>query len=119
MMNSQGLYRFRQHSTPMLFATLAVLSGWAVPSSAHTDPFGERVEIKVHRPTTPVRSDAMARHNIVRLGKAAMQACGASDQSLAQVQAAVRRSPCWHQAMDSAVRQVGDTQLSAWWAAHR
>lgn len=117
-MRSQSLYRFRQRSTLLLFATLTLLSGWAGLAGARTAPFGERVEIEVPRPATPLRSDAMARRTIARLGKAAMLACGASDESFAQMQAAVKQSPCWHQAMDDAVRQVGDTRLTAWWAAH-
>jgi UrcA family protein len=117
-MRSPSFHRFRQRSTLLLFAALALLSGWAGLAGARTDPFGERVEVKVPRPATPVRSDAMARRSIARLGKAAMLACGASDESFAQMQAAVQQSPCWHQAMDGAVRQVGDTRLTAWWAAH-
>jgi hypothetical protein len=119
MMLPQFPFRFRQRLAVLLLTTLVMLSGWAGLVGARTDPFGERVEVKIPRPADPARTEAAARRSIARFDKAALLACGASDQSFAQMQAAVRQSTCWHQAMDGAVQQMGDARLSAWWAAHR
>jgi hypothetical protein len=76
------------------------------------------VALHVHLPATPARDDATARRSIAKLNKAAMAVCGASDGSFAQVKAAVRQSPCWHQAMTGALARIDDATLRAWWEKH-
>jgi hypothetical protein len=104
-------------AVPFLTA-MVVLAGWAGLAGARTEPLGERVTVKVSLPASPARNDATARRSIAMLDKAALVACGGSDNSFPQMKAAVRQSTCWRTAMSSAVGQSHDARLSAWWAAH-
>jgi hypothetical protein len=102
-------------SVLMTLALLALLPGTAW---GRGNPFDATVALHVHLPAAPARDDATARRSIAKLDKAAMAVCGASDGSFAQVKAAVRQSPCWHQAMTGALAQVDDATLRAWWEKH-
>jgi hypothetical protein len=102
----------------LVLAALALSGGWAGPTAARPDPQGELVEIPVHLPPAPAISDTVARRSIARLGKAALLACGGSEDSVPPMKIAVRASACWHQAMNGAITRIGDARLSAWWAAH-
>jgi len=114
----QTLSRFWQRPALPLLTALAILSGWAGLAGARTQPFGERVEIKVVLPPAPARTDTIARRSIATLDKAALLACGGSDVSLREMKAAVRQSSCWHEAMTRALVKADDPKLIAWWAAH-
>lgn len=95
------------HHALLSLAALTLLAG---PASAQPNPFDARQDIRVHLPADPARA-------IATLDRAALVACGGSDDSFAQVKAAVRQSACWNTAMASALRQAGDARLNAWWAA--
>lgn len=103
--------------TPTTLA-LAALALWPHASLAQPNPFDARQDVRVHLPAAPARTPATARRSIAMLDKAALLACGGSDASLAQVKAAVRQSPCWHQAMTGALSQIDDAGLREWWEQH-
>ncbi|WP_374470871.1 UrcA family protein [Phenylobacterium sp.] len=55
---------------------------------------------------------ADAQRLLRRLDRAALDVCGASISSVREVQAAIRASDCYAQAMDQAVAQVGSPAVS-------
>lgn len=103
--------------TPTTLA-LAALALWPQTTSPQTNPFDTRVDVRVHLPAAPARDAATARRSIATLERAALLACGGSDNSLAQVKAALRQSPCWHQAMTGALARIDDAALRDWWNRH-
>jgi UrcA family protein len=86
----------------------------ASPAAAQANPFDADVAVQVRLPA--IHGPASARRAITMLDRAALVACGGSDDSFAQVKDAVRQSSCWNRAMASAVRQAGAPSLSALWA---
>ena len=64
---------------------------------------------------TPVQ----AQHSLSRIDRAAMAACGASGFSLREVKVAVRKSSCWHDSVEDALRQIKDPLLWEVWRDHR
>ncbi len=88
-------------------ATIALL-GCALAMPAHAAPAdhgSETVIVRVARPVS--RSPAAMRRLERRIADAALEVCGASDFSLAEVKAAVLRSACWRQSYADAIAQVG------------
>jgi hypothetical protein len=84
------------------------------PFDAHV-PAGRRPAARPRR--GPCRDPAAVRHLYLRLSDAALQACGAGPESLRDVRAATRRSPCWRAAMLATLRQIGNPALDARFAA--
>lgn len=105
-------------TTKPFLAALTMLALLPGTASGQSNPFDAKVEMRVHLPAAPARNDATARRSIATLDKAALSACGASDASFAQVKAAVRSSPCWHQAITGALSQIDDATLREWWEKH-
>ena len=81
----------------------------AAPSLA-ADPLANQV--RVSRAWLTNDSPATSRRALNLLGRAAMEACGASTFSLPGYKDAVRHSPCWQQSMADALVQVGDPTLT-------
>jgi hypothetical protein len=54
-----------------------------------------------------------ARRLLVRIGDAALEACGASTFSLAELRIATRNSQCWRKAVDGATRRIASPTLTA------
>jgi UrcA family protein len=90
-----------------------LLVGIASTESHAAQPGLGRTEVRVRYKqwelTSPTAMHALFR----RIGDAALEACGASSFSLAEVQTATKLSPCWRDAVDDAVRRVGSPALSA------
>ncbi len=99
---------YRSFAAAGLFALAGL---YASPSAAET------VRVPIHHidlhPATPAR----ARQVLARIDDAALRACGVSGFSLAEAKAALRASPCWHEAVDGAVRQIDDPLLTEAFAA--
>ncbi len=85
--------------------TIALLGcALAMPvQAAPADP--ETVIVRVARPAS--HTPAAMRRLERRIADAALEVCGASDFSLADVKAAVLRSACWRQSYADAIAQVG------------
>lgn len=58
-------------------------------------------------------SPASARRLFGRIDEAAMEVCGASPFSFAEVRRTVRQSDCWRRSVSAAVAQVDDPSLTA------
>jgi UrcA family protein len=89
-----------------------LLSGIA---SSHAGPTGsDRTEIRLRFDRRDLTSAAAARRLLLlRIGDAALEACGASPFSLAEFKIATRSSRCWRDAVDDAVRRIGSPALSS------
>jgi UrcA family protein len=81
-----------------------IACGLATPVAAR-DVDVDTVVIRVPRPsdTTP---DAMRRLR-GRISEAALEACGLTPGSLAEVKSAIRRSDCWRKGYNGARAQIG------------
>jgi UrcA family protein len=90
-----------------------LLSGVA-SAHEHTGPTGsETTEIRLRYDRRDLTSPAAARRLLVRIGDAALEACGASPFSLAEFKIATRSSRCWRDAVDRTVSRIGSPTLSA------
>jgi UrcA family protein len=76
----------------------------------------QTTEIRMRYSYRELASAESARHLLRRIGNAALESCGASSFSLAEVKSATRASACWRDAVGGAVRRIGDPVLTA--AAH-
>jgi UrcA family protein len=95
---------FRSFITASLLVVAAV--------SAHASA-AEIVRVPIHHIDLHPATPAKARQVLARIDDAAQRACGGSGFDLREAQAALRASPCWQEAMDGAVRQIGDPLLTS------
>ena len=79
------------------------VAGFAAPILA-ADPATITTRVAVIRPATT--SPVKMRHLKRRLADAALEACGASGFSLAEMKAAAARSRCWQDAYAGAIVQI-------------
>lgn len=87
-------------------ASLSAVMLIAAPLRA--DPVSITVRhINLH-PATP----AEARHAFLKIDEAALRVCGASGFSLEEAKAATRASPCWQEAVGSALHRSGNRLLA-------
>lgn len=91
-------------------ALLAALAALAAPAGAATDAIlvgqdGRPTIILRHVDKSP-DTPAEARKLLNRLGRAALQLCGADPNSLTIVKTSVRHSRCWRESMARAVAQT-------------
>jgi UrcA family protein len=105
---------------PCLLAGIASTESHAAQAGLGT------TEVRVRYKPGELTSPTAMRGLIRRIGDAALEACGASSFSLAEVKTATKLSQCWRDAVDDAVRRVGSPALSAvasegrrWRALHR
>jgi UrcA family protein len=73
----------------------------------------ETSTIRVRYNRAELTSSAGARNLLKRIGNAALESCGASPFSLAELKAATELSRCWRAAVDDAVRSIGSAELNA------
>jgi UrcA family protein len=92
---------------PFLLAGIASTEGHAAPAGLET------TEIRVRYERRELTSPAAARSLLRRIGDAALESCGASAFSLSEVKTATVVSRCWRDAVDDAVRRIGNPVLSA------
>jgi UrcA family protein len=90
-----------------------VLGAMAATASHATPTTVQTTEIRVRYDHRELASPAGARHLLRRIGKAALESCGASSFSLSDVKTAAMASPCWKDAVDDAVRRIHDPMLTA------
>ena len=90
-----------------------VLTGIVATESYAAPIESETTKIRVRYDYRELASPAGARHLLRRIGKAALESCGASSFSLDEVKAATLASPCWSDAVDDAVRRIHDPLLTA------
>lgn len=90
---------------------MAACSPAVLPKQAQAG--SETVSVIVHHVDLHPRSGAAARATLGRIGEAAMEACGGSPFSFAEVKMAIRASTCWHDSMADAVARIGDPMLTA------
>ena len=92
---------------PFLLAGIPSTEGHAAPTGLET------IEIRVRYERRELTSPAAARILLRRIGDAALESCGASSFSLAELKTATVVSRCWRDAVDDAVRRIGSPELSA------
>jgi UrcA family protein len=93
---------------------LAFLLSGIASTEGHAEPTGsETAEIRLRYDRRDLTSPAAAHRLLVRIGDAALVACGASPFSLAEFKMATRSSRCWRAAVDDTVRRIGSPTLSA------
>lgn len=109
-MNESNGYRGALWQLPLIVIT-CVLAGNASAAQvgAPTAPEGK---VRVHYDRKDLTSPVGARRLLVRIGNAALEACGASAFSLPDYKAATLASPCWREAVDDAVSRIGSPVLS-------
>jgi UrcA family protein len=81
--------------------------GYAAPIRSKT------TEIRLRYDRRELTSPAAARHLLRRIGKAALESCGASSFSLEEIKTEARASRCWRDAVDDAVRRIDAPLLTA------
>jgi UrcA family protein len=91
---------------PCLVSVMASTAGHAGTVGA------EATEIHVRYHRQDLTSPVAARQLLARIEDAALEVCGASPFSLADVKSATRNSRCWRDAVDGATRQIGNPTLS-------
>jgi UrcA family protein len=110
VIGAEHLRRRRPHpfwvALPFLLAGTAS-EGLAAPAGLETST------IRVRYNRTELTSTTGARNLLKRIGNAALESCGASSFSLAEVKAATEQSLCWRAAVDDAVRSIGNPMLNA------
>ena len=88
--------------------------GGVVSTQGHAAATGsESTEIRVRYERRELTSPAAARRLLRRIGDAALESCGASSFSLAELRTATATSRCWRDAVDDAVRRIDDPLLTA------
>jgi UrcA family protein len=97
-------------------AAFAVAGSASATSLAHhgqvtTNIVVQAADLDLSRP-------ADAASMLGRLERAAQEACGASQFSVREYQAAVRRSGCYRDALDQAVNQLNEPAVSALYREH-
>lgn len=93
-------------SVPCLVSLMASTAGYAAPAGTVTS----EIHLRYHRQdlTSPVAE----RRLLARIEDAALEVCGASPFSLADVKSATRNSRCWRDAVDGATRRIRSPTLS-------
>jgi UrcA family protein len=94
---------------PFHIITFALFAGGAAVSALAQVPTGETRS--VHVPHAAMSPGAY-RTVEARLQRAALEVCGASRESLAEVRRAARQSQCWRDAYGGAVAQLSAMQLA-------
>ena len=93
---------------------VAFVLGGIVLTEGHAATTGlETAEIRVRYERRELTSPAAARRLLRRIGDAALESCGASSFSLAEIKTATVMSRCWRDAVDDAVRRIDDPLLTA------
>jgi UrcA family protein len=93
---------------------VAFVLGGIVSTEGHATATGMgTTEIRVRYERRELASPAAARRLLRRIGDAALESCGASSFSLAEFKTATVASRCWRDAVDDAVRRIGDPLLTA------
>lgn len=93
----------------MKFAACALALSLAIPAVAGAGVPTAAVQFR----DLDLNSTAGAKVMLRRLDRAALSVCGASEFSVREYQRDVRRSDCYDQAMQSAVRELGAPSVSA------
>lgn len=83
---------------------LLALAAFGLATPCFADAGTVTTRIRVARPA--VMTAAMTAQLKRRIGQAALEACGASGFSLAEVKRAVAASDCWHQAYADAIAGI-------------
>ena len=91
------------------FAWAAIASSEGIAAAAGS----ETTEIRVRYEPRELASSAGARRLLRRIGDAALESCGASAFSLAELKAVTADSQCWKDAVEDAVRRVDNPLLTA------
>ena len=91
------------------FAWGAVVSTQGLAAAAGS----EKTEIRVRYEPRELTSPAGARRLLRRIGDAALESCGASAFSLAEIKAVTVESQCWKDAVEEAVRRIDNPLLTA------
>ncbi len=94
-----------------LAVTAAVL--FAAAPAAFAQPSGEATAVAVRHSDLDLNDPAQAGVMLDRIGRAALQACGAADTSVSEYQAAVRASACYREGVRDAVAQLNAPALTA------
>ncbi len=96
----------------MTATTITLTLCSAAMAAAPARSSGRHDIVTVRLPNAKPQTEAEAQRLLRTLGNAALEVCGASSFSLADVKAAVRRSACWHETMARAVTEA-DSQMLA------
>jgi UrcA family protein len=86
--------------------TFALLASRLITPALANDPGVVTMTVRVARPATV--TPAATRGFKRRIADAALEACGASPYSAAEMKAAVARSQCWKVSYAGAIAQSGD-----------
>lgn len=86
---------------------MVAAAGYAAPTGSET------TEIRIRYDHRKLTSPTAAHQLLRRIGKAALESCGASSFSLDEVKTAALASPCWRDAVDDAVRRIHNPLLTA------
>lgn len=97
--------------TFVLAAAAAVLFAAPLTVSAQTAN-GEPTAVAVSHSDLDLSDPTQAGVMLDRIGRAALQACGASDTSVSEYQAAVRATACYQEGVREAVAQVNAPVLT-------
>jgi UrcA family protein len=90
-----------------VLSVIVSTEGYAAPTRSET------TKIRLRYDRRELTSPAAARHLLRRLGKAALESCGASSFSLEEIKTAALTSRCWRDAVDDAVRRIDEPLLTA------
>lgn len=94
-------------------AVALVAGGMAATAASAAVSGAEVSEIRLRYEPAALYSTAGARHLLRRIGDAALETCGASPSSLAELRWITAVSPCWRDAVAQAVRRIDNPMLSA------
>jgi UrcA family protein len=83
------------------------------PAAGRTADGAANPTIRIVVRKADTESPAAAQRLFDRIDEAAMEVCGASPFSFAEVRRAVRQSDCWRQSVSTAVAKVQDPSLTA------
>ncbi len=101
----------RRHAGRLVWSLVA---GCVAPTGGYAGPgVDTTTEIRLRYDYKAVESTTGARGLLRRIEAAASEACGASSFSLFEIKMATRRSRCWRDAVDAAVRQIDSPTHSA------
>ncbi|HLZ98748.1 MAG TPA: UrcA family protein [Steroidobacteraceae bacterium] len=104
----------RRRDQRLSWIVLPFLLAGIASTEVHAAPTGlETTGIRVRYERRELTSPAAARNLLRRIGDAALESCGASSFSLAEFKTAIVESRCWKDAVDDAVRRIGNPVLSA------